>query len=211
MAARRSRAAQQGGGRRVRAAHSSSPLACRSWMLRRVLTGSLALAAPLNHHPKLPTHRWRSAAARMSLSIQLTQQVDCQDVVSIAKQACEAILQVYNSEVRSPSAGLLRQPGSNGDRSSGCPQAAGSGATMRPPDGRLWTRPPAACPPRSCCCCCCVQTESWNVEHKADESPLTRADKEANAVICDGLARIGGCCSSSAGRHTAAGASFKCI
>jgi 3'-phosphoadenosine 5'-phosphosulfate (PAPS) 3'-phosphatase len=29
------------------------------------------------------------------------------------------------------------------------------------------------------------------VEHKADYSPLTRADKEANAVICDGLARIG--------------------
>ena len=52
---------------------------------------------------------------------------------------------------------------------------------------------PPACLPRSCCC---VQAESWNVEHKADESPLTRADKEANAVICDGLARIGGywCC-----------------
>jgi hypothetical protein len=36
-----------------------------------------------------------------------------------------------------------------------------------------------------------VQAESWNVEHKVDNSPLTRADKEDNAVICDGLARIG--------------------
>ena len=70
-------------------------------MLRRVL-GNLALARPLNHHLKLPTHRWRTAATRMSLSIDLTQRLDCQDLVVIAKQACEAILQVYNSEVRSP-------------------------------------------------------------------------------------------------------------
>lgn len=35
------------------------------------------------------------------------------------------------------------------------------------------------------------QAESWDVEHKADDSPLTRADREANAVICEGLARIG--------------------
>jgi hypothetical protein len=70
-------------------------------MLRRVLTGSLALAGPLNHHSKQPTHRWRCATTRMSLSIEFTQKVDCQDVVSIAKQACDAILQVYNSEVRS--------------------------------------------------------------------------------------------------------------
>ena len=26
---------------------------------------------------------------------------------------------------------------------------------------------------------------------KSDDSPLTRADKEANAVICEGLSRIG--------------------
>jgi hypothetical protein len=36
-----------------------------------------------------------------------------------------------------------------------------------------------------------VQAESWNVEHKAKDSPLTRAYKEDNAVICDGLACIG--------------------
>ncbi len=36
-----------------------------------------------------------------------------------------------------------------------------------------------------------VQAEAWGVEHKADASPLTRADKDANAVICDGLAQIG--------------------
>ncbi|KAL4856578.1 3'-(2'-),5'-bisphosphate nucleotidase CysQ [Chlorella vulgaris] len=68
----------------------------------------------------------------MSLIVELSQTVNCQDVVKIARDACHVILQVYNS-----------------------------------------------------------QAESWNVEHKADDSPLTRADKEANAVICDGLARIG--------------------
>ena len=36
-----------------------------------------------------------------------------------------------------------------------------------------------------------AQTDSWDVERKADESPLTRADRDANAVICEGLARIG--------------------
>jgi hypothetical protein len=36
-----------------------------------------------------------------------------------------------------------------------------------------------------------LQDEDWNVERKADNSPLTRADQEANAVICAGLARIG--------------------
>ena len=36
-----------------------------------------------------------------------------------------------------------------------------------------------------------IQAESWNVEAKADDSPLTRADQEANAIICEGLARIG--------------------
>lgn len=67
----------------------------------------------------------------MSLEIMVKQRVDCQQVVQIAKAACEAILRVYNSEA-----------------------------------------------------------DSWNVEQKADSSPLTRADQEANAVICDGLARI---------------------
>lgn len=36
----------------------------------------------------------------MSLEIKLTQRVECWAVVEIAKQACEAILRVYNSEVR---------------------------------------------------------------------------------------------------------------
>lgn len=67
----------------------------------------------------------------MALHIKLTQHVDCQQVVGIARAACDAILRVYNSEA-----------------------------------------------------------ETWGVERKADESPLTRADKEANAVICDGLAQI---------------------
>ena len=35
----------------------------------------------------------------MSLDIKLTQHVDCQQVISIAKEASEAILRVYNSEV----------------------------------------------------------------------------------------------------------------
>lgn len=32
--------------------------------------------------------------------------------------------------------------------------------------------------------------EDWNVERKADNSPLTRADQEANAVICAGLTAL---------------------
>ena len=36
-----------------------------------------------------------------------------------------------------------------------------------------------------------MQDEDWNVERKADNSPLTRADQEANAVICAGLAALG--------------------
>ena len=31
------------------------------------------------------------------------------------------------------------------------------------------------------------------MEQKADTSPLTRADREANTIICDGLMRIGTC------------------
>lgn len=27
----------------------------------------------------------------------------------------------------------------------------------------------------------------WDVDHKADDSPLTRADREANKIICDAL------------------------
>lgn len=34
------------------------------------------------------------------------------------------------------------------------------------------------------------EMENWEVEKKADASPLTRADREANTVICEGLARI---------------------
>ncbi|KAI3432334.1 hypothetical protein D9Q98_003892 [Chlorella vulgaris] len=67
----------------------------------------------------------------MSLRVELSHTVNCQDVVKIARDACHVILRVYHSKA-----------------------------------------------------------ESWNVEHKADDSPLTRADKDANAVICDGLARI---------------------
>ena len=36
-----------------------------------------------------------------------------------------------------------------------------------------------------------LQGETWDVERKDDNSPLTRADKEANAIICAGLAAIG--------------------
>jgi 3'(2'), 5'-bisphosphate nucleotidase len=28
---------------------------------------------------------------------------------------------------------------------------------------------------------------NWDVDHKADDSPLTRADREANRIICDAL------------------------
>jgi hypothetical protein len=36
-----------------------------------------------------------------------------------------------------------------------------------------------------------MQAETWDVECKADHSPLTRADREANNIICEGLTRIG--------------------
>lgn len=29
--------------------------------------------------------------------------------------------------------------------------------------------------------------DNWDVDHKADDSPLTRADREANKIICDAL------------------------
>ena len=29
--------------------------------------------------------------------------------------------------------------------------------------------------------------DKWDVDHKADNSPLTRADREANTIICDAL------------------------
>lgn len=31
------------------------------------------------------------------------------------------------------------------------------------------------------------ESDNWDVDHKADDSPLTRADKEANRIICDAL------------------------
>lgn len=34
------------------------------------------------------------------------------------------------------------------------------------------------------------ERDNWQVEQKSDDSPLTRADKEANALICAELARI---------------------
>ncbi len=108
----------------------------------------------------------------MSLDIRLSQHVECQDVVDIARQACEAILKVYNGEASlawasHPAARLV-------------PCSLPAAASRRAQLGvtAIFFLHP-------------LQAESWNVEHKADESPLTRADKDANAVICDGLARIG--------------------
>lgn len=31
------------------------------------------------------------------------------------------------------------------------------------------------------------ESDSWDVDHKADDSPLTRADREANRIICEAL------------------------
>lgn len=31
------------------------------------------------------------------------------------------------------------------------------------------------------------ESDNWDVDHKADDSPLTRADREANQIICDAL------------------------
>ena len=62
----------------------------------------------------------------------------------------------------------------------GQPQGRGAGRRPLRGGGRL-TRPRRF-----------LQAEAWQVEQKADSSPLTRADRDANAVICEGLARIGG-------------------
>ena len=35
-----------------------------------------------------------------------------------------------------------------------------------------------------------LQVSNWDVEIKSDNSPLTRADKDANAIICSALQRI---------------------
>ena len=101
----------------------------------------------------------------MSLHVKLTQQIDVQQVVGIARAACDTILRVYTAEVRC----RITQ--------SACTQSFTCGAPAIA-DG-------SACGPHA------LQADSWDVQHKADDSPLTRADKEANAVICAGLARIG--------------------
>jgi 3'(2'), 5'-bisphosphate nucleotidase len=98
----------------------------------------------------------------MSFTCTLSQNIDVNDVISIAEQAAKVILEVYASKVR-PTAQFLiiitfKSP---------------LPATIQP----LFSSPP-------------LQTDDWDVQAKSDDSPLTRADKEANAVICDGLARI---------------------
>lgn len=35
------------------------------------------------------------------------------------------------------------------------------------------------------------EPDRWNVEQKHDQSPLTRADQEANRIICDALVKLG--------------------
>lgn len=127
----------------------------------------------------------------MSLDIALTQHVECAAVVEIAKSACETILRVYNSEVglrsTEPAPGLEMQCSMTCTFDHGEPPIARwSLAHCRPPLQPLPPPPPPSPMPSRP-----RQAESWNVERKSDDSPLTRADKEANAVICDGLARIG--------------------
>ena len=110
-------------------------------------------------------------ARGMQLELQVQQTVNCGDVVAIAEAAGAAIMAVYATEV-------CAQEGVGGV---GRHVEGGGGARRRrPPDAFSFTRPLE----RS-------QTEDWGVQAKADNSPLTRADKEANAVICAGLARIG--------------------
>lgn len=109
----------------------------------------------------------------MSLELNIVQRVACSDVVAIARQACEAILRVYNSEARAIE---LAAASTARNRCA----AARRRSSLRLPAAHVWL---SSVPP--------PQAESWDVERKADDSPLTRADREANAVICEGLARIG--------------------
>ena len=39
-------------------------------------------------------------------------------------------------------------------------------------------------------CCGVLQQENWDVVVKSDNSPLTKADKAANEVICNALMRV---------------------
>lgn len=95
----------------------------------------------------------------MSLSLDLHQEVICEEVIVIAEKAADAILSVYNSKVYIHITCSLAAQGTSPDL--------------------LF---PHTAP---------IQDEDWNVERKSDNSPLTRADREANAIICEGLAALG--------------------
>ena len=126
----------------------------------------------------------------MALDLALKQRVECAAVVAIARQACDAILRVYNSEAcgargsrwlsTAAAVGRRRFIGSSGGGRSWRRASAGRAAPPTPALRGCFPR----CPLRP-------QAEAWDVERKADDSPLTRADRDANAVICEGLARIG--------------------
>ena len=125
----------------------------------------------------------------MSLQLPITQSISCTDVISIAEKAGEVILQVYNSKVRESNRLLTKA-----ETARAWWEARGGGSLVSLCERR---RPFA----RQATCCSltmmvnkwpgCMQSEDWNVEMKSDDSPLTRADQEANAVICRGLALLG--------------------
>jgi len=72
---------------------------CGRRLLATKLLSVQAETVPSAHRPVCSTDK-PNPPAMMGLDIRITQRVDSQRVISLAKQACEAILQVYNSEVR---------------------------------------------------------------------------------------------------------------
>ena len=145
----------------------------------------------------------------MSLSLQISQDIDVQDVVAIAEQAAAVILQVGGCSL---AARPGRAPGRACCASGRCSPGLPLLHRRRPPlpYTKMWARTDSApCAARLLACSrrpaftCPLPTTTktkkvyesgdWEVQAKADDSPLTRADREANAVICAGLARIGVC------------------
>ena len=119
-------------------------------------------AAPRKFFHRSAFNQIRSPPLMAHLKVALEQDIRCEDVVKIAEKAAEAIISVYNSKVGSTASAPIR--------------SFHLSTTHRTHRTLNWSF---------------LQDEDWNVERKADNSPLTRADQEANTIICAGLAALG--------------------
>ena len=114
-----------------------------------------------------------TGAAPFSHVPQLKVDVPVEEVIATAQAAGRAILKIYNSEVGFACALL---------------EVSLSQACRRP-------FPEHCAPPKRhtlgpAPCRCVLQASTWEVQLKSDASPLTRADRDANAVICQALQNL---------------------